>query len=97
MPQPLAVDPDALRAAAAVLDDQAAALATAHGAWDAEVHAALPGWVAESRRALEDLAGQWGADAAALTARMREIAAGLRVSAASFAEADRMHARALGE
>ena len=95
MPHPLAVDPPALLAAAAALEEQAATLAGAHAAWDAAVHAALPGWIGRSRRALEQLADQWAVDSAALAARLNEIAASLRVSAASFAEADRVHARTL--
>ena len=92
---PMSVDPDALLAAAAAIEEQAATLTAAHTEWDSAVHTALPGWIGQSRRALEELAGHWTADSVALNARLCDVAASLRVSAASFAEADRVHARAL--
>lgn len=93
MPHPMTVDPAALLAAAAAIEEQAATFAAAHTAWESAVCAARVGWIGQSGRALEELAGQWAADSAALTARLNDLAASLRVSAASFAETDRVHAR----
>lgn len=95
MPQPLSVNPAELLAVAAAIDEQSATLAAAHAAWDRAVHAARPGWIGRSRDALDELTEQWTLDSAALAARLADLAASLRVSAASFAEADRLHARAL--
>lgn len=97
MPNSMNVDPDALLAAAAAIEEQAATLADAQTAWDTAVHAATPGWIGQSRRALDELAAQWALDSAALTARLSDLAVSLRVSAASFAETDRLHARALAD
>lgn len=96
MPHSMAVDPAALLAAADAIEEQAAQMLAIQTAWDAAVRAALPGWIGRSRHALEDLTAGWAADRVELAGRLTDLAAGLRLGAASFAEMDGFHAGTLG-
>lgn len=97
MPESLRLDPEALLAAAAAIEGEAARLVAIHSGCDEAVRSAMPGWIGRSRRALDDLAVQWTSDTAALTARLYDLASGLRISAESFAAMDRSHARSLSD
>ncbi|MEI7915603.1 MAG: WXG100 family type VII secretion target [Mycobacteriaceae bacterium] len=96
MPHSMAVDPAALLAAADAIEKQAAQMLAIHTAWDAAVHAALPGWIGRSRHALEELTAGWAADRVELAGKLTDLATSLRMGAASFTEMDGFHAGTLG-